>query len=118
MNSETFEALAGVKVVTLVCAFIGAALGISYTPQVTPRLAIGALVAGIVCGGFGPGLIEWGFGLELPLVISQMVAVVFGIGGIFIIPGIITGWQELIRDPVGFVGKLRNIFSGTKGGDK
>ena len=119
MNSEAFEALSGVKVVTLVCALIGAALGISYAPQVTPRIAISAMLAGIVCGGFGPGLLEWAFNWHLTPVVSNMIAVVFGIGGIFIIPGIIAGWQDLIRDPVAFVGKLRAIFGGgNKGGDK
>lgn len=118
MNYEAFEALSGVKVVTLVCALIGGALGISYTPNITPRIAISALFAAIVCGGFGPGLLEWGFNWRLPSVVSNMIAVIFGIGGIFIVPGIIAAWQDLIRDPVAFVGKLRSVFGANKGGDK
>lgn len=116
MNSETFEALAGVKVVTLVCAFIGAALGISYRPQVTPRVAIAALVSGVVFGGYAPSLIEFAFNLKMPITISHMAAVVCGIGGIFVVPGIIAIWQSFFADPFAFLDKVRALFG--KGGDK
>ena len=44
--NETFETITGVKVVALVFGFIGAALGISYTPAITKRTAFAALEAG------------------------------------------------------------------------
>lgn len=116
MNGETFEALAGVKVVTLVCAFIGAALGISYRPQITPRVAIAALVSGVFFGGFSPSLIEFAFAIKMPITVSNMTAAVCAIGGIFVVPGIISLWKSFFADPFAFLDKVRALFG--KGGDK
>lgn len=116
---DGFETLSGVKVVSLVFAFIGAALGISYTPEMTKRTGFAALIAGIVCGALGPELIAWGFNWKLPIIINNIFAVICGIGGMFIIPGFIIAWQGFAKDPFGFADRLRGISKPVdKPGDK
>jgi len=113
--NEGFETMSGVKIVSLVFAFIGAALGISYTPDMTKRTAFAALIAGIVCGALGPELIAWGFNWKLPILINNIFALICGIGGMFIIPGLIVAWRGFAADPWAFVDRLRGV---QKGGDK
>ena len=112
---DGFESLSGVKVVSLVFAFIGAALGISYTPDMTKRTAFAALIAGIVCGALGPELIAWAFNWKLPVLINNIFALLCGVGGMFIIPGVIVAWRGFATDPWAFVDRLRGS---AKGGDK
>ena len=113
--NDGFETLSGVKVVSLVFAFVGAALGISYTPNMTKRTAFAALVAGVVCGALGPELIAWGFNWKLPIIINNVFALICGVGGMFIVPGLITAWQGFAKDPWAFIDRLRGI---AKPGDK
>lgn len=112
---DTFETMSGVKVVALVFGCIGALLGISYSPPMTKQTAFAAIIAGIVCGGLGPQLLAWAFGWKLPTVADNALAFICGVGGMFIIPGIITAWRGFAADPWGFVDRLRGI---SKGGDK
>ena len=105
--STDFEAATGVKLVSLVFAFVGAALGISYAPQLTKRTATAALIAGLTFGAFGPELVSWLYGKPLPLVINNVTAVIFGIGGMFIVPGIIFAWREFSENPWAILDKLR-----------
>lgn len=107
--NDTFEAISGVKIVALVFGFIGAALGISYTPEITKKAALAALISGIVCGGLGPELIAWAFNWHLPPIISNVMALVCGVGGMFIIPGLIAIWRGFGADPWGFIDRIRGI---------
>lgn len=106
---DGFETLSGVKVVSLVFAAIGAALGISYTPDMSKRTAFAALVSGIVCGALGPELLAWGFGWKLPILINNVFALICGIGGMYIIPGLILAWREFATNPWAFLDRLRGI---------
>lgn len=109
MADPSFETVSGVKVVALVFGFIGAALGISYTPQITKKAAVAALASGIVCGGLGPSLLAWAFNWHLPATADNALAFVCGVGGMFIIPGLIAAWQGFAHDPWGFIDRLRGI---------
>lgn len=104
--NDAFEAISGVKVVALVFGFIGAALGISYTPEMTKRTAFAAMIAGIVCGGLGPEVASamWG---TMPAVMKNVIALVCGIGGMFIVPGFIAIWKGFAADPWGFIDRIR-----------
>ena len=115
--NETFEAASGVKVVALVFGFIGAALGIVYTPEMTRRTAFAALIAGIVCGGLGPELLQSFIVAPLPTIIKNVVALVCGIGGMFIVPGVLSISQGFAKDPWGFIDRIRGL-RGPKDGDK
>ena len=114
--NEGVELVSGIKVVSLVCAFIGGALGISYTPEITTRMAFGAMVAAIVCGGAAPATVAWVFNIQPPPVVNYVIAVVFGIGGMVIVPGIITAWKAIAADPWGFVDRVMSVVRGGKGG--
>lgn len=113
--NEGFEALTGVKVVSLVFAFIGAALGIGYTPEITKRMAVAALIAGVTCGALGPEAVAYFYGKPIPLIVNNALAVVFGIGGMFIVPGLIRFWQDFRDNPLGFLDRFRG--TGGKGGN-
>ena len=107
--NETFEAVSGVKVVALVFGFIGAALGITYTPEMTRRTAFAAMIAGVVCGGLGPEAVQALFTAPLPMTVKNLIALVFGIGGMFIVPGFIAIWQGFAKDPWGFIDRIRGL---------
>ena len=116
--NETFETITGVKVVALVFGFIGAALGISYTPEITKRTAFAALIAGVVCGALGPEGVQALFANPLPMVIKNVVALICGLGGMFIVPGLLIAWKGFATDPWAFIDRLRGLRGGDKGGDK
>lgn len=106
---NTFETVSGVKIVSLVFAFIGAALGITYTPELTKRMALAAMIAGVVTGGLGPEVIAWAFNLQMPRFMNNIAALICGVGGMFIFPGLLTVWKGFASDPWGFVDRLRGI---------
>lgn len=108
--------MSGVKVVALVFGFIGAALGITYTPEMTRRTAFAAMIAGIVCGGLGPELVQAVFASPMPMIIKNVIALVCGIGGMFIVPGFIAIWQGFAKDPWSFIDRIRGLRG--KEGDK
>lgn len=110
--------MSGIKVVSLVFAFIGAALGISYTPEMTKRTAFAALIAGVVCGALGPELIAWGFSWKLPILINNIFALICGVGGMFIIPGLLTLWRGFAADPWAFFDRFRGAAGAKKEADK
>lgn len=114
--NEGFEAMTGVKVVSLVFAFVGAALGISYTPEISKRSAMAALIAGVTCGALGPEAVAWGFSKPLPLIANNALAVVFGIGGMFIVPGVIRLWTGFRDDPFGWLDRWRGKGDAKGGG--
>lgn len=117
--NDAFEAVSGVKVVALVFGFIGAALGVVYTPEMTRRSAFAAMIAGIVCGGLGPEGVQALFAAPLPMVVKNVIAMAFGIGGMFIVPGFIAIWQGFAKDPWGFVDRIRGLKNQPpKGGDQ
>ena len=116
MPQDAFQSATGVKLVLLVFAIIGAALGIGYSPKMTPWQACIALLAGAVCGVLGPDLIAWGHGKDLPPAIEKLAAFVFGIGGMFIIPGLIALWQGFRNDPWAWLDKLRGLKNTPPGG--
>ena len=115
MNSEGFESVFGVKPVALVFGFIGAALGVRYSPPMTKGDAITALVAGVVCAGFGPPLLTAWFTWHMPLIVDNAIAFVCGICGMFVVPGILNVGRAFVADPVGMIAKARQILAG-KGG--
>lgn len=112
-----FEAFAGVKIVSLVFACIGAALGITYTKEMTKRTALAAMLAGICSGGLGPEFISWSLAIPLPAVVNNVLALVCGIGGMFIVPGILKIWQGFSDDPWQFFDRFRSAFGKSKSGN-
>ncbi len=108
-------AAAGIKVVWLVFGFIGAALGVRYSPTMTKADALTALLAGVVCSGFGPPLLTTWFGWHMPPVVDNAIAFVCGIFGMFVVPGILNMGRAFVADPIAFIAKARAMLAG-KGG--
>lgn len=108
-------AAAGIKVVWLVFGFIGAALGVRYSPPMSKADALTALLAGVVCSGFGPPLLTTWFGWHMPLIVDNAIAFACGIFGMFIVPGILNLGRSFVADPVAFITKARAMLAG-KGG--
>ena len=88
---------------------VGAALGISYTADITKRTAFAALIAGVACGALGPELIAWAFNWKLPIIINNIFALICGIGGMYVVPGLLTVWRGFASDPWAFLDRLRGI---------
>lgn len=108
-------AAAGIKVVWLVFGFIGAALGVRYSPPMTKADALTALLAGVVCSGFGPPLLNAWIGWHLPPIVENLIAWVAGICGMFVVPGILNMGRSFAADPLEFIAKARAWVAG-KGG--
>jgi hypothetical protein len=95
-----FELIAGVL------GFIGALLGVSYSPPMSKKEMFAALGAGLVCGALCPLLIVQLYP-ALPPVASHALAFVFGVGGMFIVPGLLALWRGFAVDPWGFIDRIR-----------
>ncbi|MFN8696303.1 MAG: hypothetical protein ACK5XE_08310 [Burkholderiales bacterium] len=97
----------GFELITAVLGFIGAALGISYSPPMTKKEMFAALLAGVVCAVLGPQLVAQIY--QLPSIVNNALAFTFGIGGMFIVPGLLTMWREFGVNPFGFIDRLRGV---------
>lgn len=95
----------GIKIASLVFGLVGAALGISYTPEMTKRQMAAAVLAGITCAGLCPQIVEQWY--HLSPIANNLLAFVFGIGGMFIIPGLLTLWRGFSQDPWAWLDRLR-----------
>lgn len=102
----------GIQLVSLVLGAAGAVLGISYTPKMTKREMFAAMIAGLACAALFPQLAAHYF--ALPAVLNNVLAFIFGIGGMFIVPGVLALWRGFANDPWAFIDRLR---SGKKTGD-
>lgn len=104
----------GFELLTAVLGFIGAALGISYSPPMTKKEMFAALLAGVVCAVLGPQLAMQIY--TLPPIVNNALAFIFGIGGMFIVPGLLAIWRGFASDPWAWLDKLRGTTKA--GGDK
>ena len=94
----------GISLISVVLGFVGACLGISYVPPMTAKQLAAALVSGIICGALLPsavaagllGVMSW----TVPTVMDRILALFFGIGGMFIVPGSIVFWQSASKNPM------------------
>lgn len=95
---------AGVKIFTLVFGVIGAALGIAYTtPPMSRREMAAALLAGLACAAIGPQILL--HYMALPSWGTNAAAFVLGIGGMFIVPGILKAWRAFAADPLSLLNR-------------
>lgn len=106
----------GIELMWVVLGLIGASLGISRMPTMTKRDLSFSLLSGVVCAAFAP---QWAahfyhvyMGAEIPVFMNNTVAFIFGIGGMFLVPGVIVFWQAFSKDPWGAVMKLVNALRG------
>lgn len=95
----------GFELITAVLGFIGAALGISYSPPMTKKEMFAALLAGVVCAVLGPSLLMQLY--TLPPIVNNALAFIFGIGGMFIVPGLLALWRSFATDPWKFIDRFR-----------
>lgn len=110
----SFEATFGVKLVSVIFAFIASLLGLSVTTPgtITGRVAFTAIVGGILCGSLAPEAVRYfmtDHGAAMPMVINNGIAVIFGVGGMFIITGISTVWKDFGTNPWGLIDRLRGL---------
>lgn len=99
--------LIGLSLATLFFAVLGGGLGVAYSPPMTRGQVLAALGSAILCGGLGPEVVQvfW----PLPPILKNVLAAIFGIGGMFIVPGLIVAWRGFSTDPWAFVDRLRGI---------
>lgn len=107
MEKLTWE---GIDLIWVVLGFVGAALGIAYMPKMEKSQLTAALLAGIMCAALGTPLADAAYISmapqwmnvdhgHLPKIINNAMAFFLGIGGMFIIPGVIVFWRYGARNP-------------------
>ena len=100
-EQHTWEQLSwgGVTILSLIFGFIGAALGVSYTQQMTKKEAVAALGAGLACAALLPQLAASLIGMAFAPSVSNGLAFVCGILGMFIVPGLLTIGKKFRENP-------------------
>lgn len=118
MDGEKILASEGIDLIWIVLGFVGAALGIAYMPKMEKPQLLAALVAGVACAMLATPLVDaifvnwaptWMNATHdhLPHIINNAFAFFFGIGGMFIVPGIIVFWRSGAKNPFAIVDWLR-----------
>ena len=100
----------GFELITAVLGFVGAALGISYSPPMSKKEMFAALLAGVVCAVLGPALVMQIY--ALPVIVNNAFAFIFGIGGMFIVPGLLALWRGFATNPWSFIDRIRGRSDG------
>jgi len=108
----------GITLFMLVFGVLGAMLGVAYSPQLSGRQMVAALLAGLACAMIFPQLLgavgeEFGWKLLTLAPVKNGMAFLFGIGGMVIVPGLIAAWHDFWRDPGGTIQRIRGWFRGT-----
>lgn len=97
----------GVKLVSFVFGVVGTLLGIANAPTLTRRESWAALLSGCTVGPMAAEVFIWACqrwgGFTPPMIVYGVVAVIFGIGGMFIVPGILNLWRSFRDDPRAFI---------------
>lgn len=110
MDRENTLSWEGVQLVWVVLGLFGAALGIGAMPPMTKKQCWTAMGSGLVFAGLGPQWVNYAYMFwtpawlnsehtALPSFMTGSTAFVCGVGGMFLVPGIIAFW----RDPRAFV---------------
>lgn len=111
----------GITLFMLVFGVMGAILGVAYSPQLTGRQMVIAVIAGLACAMIFPQIaaavgeqLAWKFLTVAP--VKNGLAFLFGIGGMVIVPGLLNAWTEFWRDPAAFIQRVRGWFGKGQGG--
>lgn len=116
----------GIQLIWVVMGIFGAAIGLGSLPRMTRKQLWTAVASGIVFSAMAPqwanhAYVHWlptwvnASGAPLPSFMSGTIAFVFGIGGMFIVPGIIVFWQGFSTDPWGWFHKLMDAINRARG---
>lgn len=104
----------GIQLIWVVLGLVGAALGIGSMPRMTKQQLWFALGSGVACAALAPGAIPefiawWRVAPVVPLpgMIANVLAFVFGIGGMFVVPTLIKIFKAVQEDPLGWLDYLR-----------
>lgn len=110
----------GIELIWVVMGFIGAALGIGSMPPMSRRQMWVAFLSGLFFAAMAPQWADWGFQQwawanpmhePMPRFMGNTLAFFFGVGGMFLVPGMIAFW----RDPWGVIDKLLTIIDRLRG---
>lgn len=111
----------GIQLIWVVLGIFGAAIGLGSMPKMNRPQLWTAVASGIVCSAMAP---QWGnhiykywlaSGSDLPSFMTGTIAFVFGIGGMFIVPGIIVFWQGFQENPWGWFNKIMDAINRVRG---
>lgn len=108
MNDGSIE---GISLMSAALGFIGASLGIGYMPPMSKKQMFSALLAGVMCAALiAPLAAQWAgaqFDFVMPKGGHYLLGFFFGIGGMFIIPGVIVFWRTASTNPMAIVEWVR-----------
>lgn len=101
------KGVGGISLLTLIFGFIGACLGISYMPPMSRKEQLFALLAGLSCSALAPALLGWWLARDVPVPVASAIGFVFGILGMFLVPGVIIFGQSFRSNPFFVIDWLR-----------
>lgn len=99
----------GVDLIWVIFGLLGSALGISRMPPMNRWQLAMSLVSGVVIAALAPQImvLVWP---SAPDVIKSVTAFIFGIGGMFIVPGIVVFWQGFATDPWAWATRILDLI--------
>lgn len=93
----------GIRLITIILGFVGAALGISYTRQMSKRDQWAALLSGVaMCMLIPQASSDWWhshYNEEMSPAINNIVAFLSGLFGMFIVPGLLVIGEKFKTNP-------------------
>ena len=95
----------GIQLIWVVLGILGAAVGINNMPPMSKRQCWSALCSGVIFAGYGPQWVDYAYVHwtpdwfnathgDLPSFMLGSIAFVCGVGGLFLVPGIMTFWKD------------------------
>lgn len=103
---------AGLSIKSLIAGGIGGALALSVLSQIGPWRAAASIVGGAAGANYFGALVRHYTGV--PEEFSGAVDFMIGLLFLAVLPGVMTGFQKAMSDPVGFI---REVVNKKTGGD-
>lgn len=101
----------GMKLLNLILGTAAAGASLFLRPQVNGRLLGATISCGILCAVAGTPFLAWMFTAyfekPFPGPLENVLAVVMGVGGVYIIPGLQSVSEAFRANPLGFVDWIR-----------
>jgi hypothetical protein len=106
----------GMKLLHLIIGTAAAGVSLWFLPQFETKSLGATITCGMIASVLFTPAALWGFSayfsteqkiVSLPGPVENVLAAVFGIGGVYIIPGIAWAWKEVRNNPWGFLAWIR-----------
>lgn len=107
----------GMKLMHLIVGTAAAVVSLWFLPRFETKSLGATITCGMFCALLFTPLAMWGYAVyfstevkavKVPVVVENVLAATFGIGGVYIIPGITWAWKSVRDNPWGFFAWIRS----------